>query len=86
MFPDADLRYLNKVAARMAMVVKPVRSVEPRLLDPITLIKIGIGIMNEVATQTQPGFRDANRFRVACRLFQLIHSAVVKPHATRMWR
>ncbi len=82
MFPDADLRYLNKVAARMAMTAVPARSVEPRLVDPISLIRIGVEMMVEVLTGRRPGLWDCNRFRTGA----LINAAAQFPLRLGNWQ
>ena len=81
MFPLADLRYLNKVAARMGMIAKPVRSVEPRLIDPIDLIEIGVGLMLEVLEKSSPGYWAACQFRNGA----LINASALMPLRHGNW-
>lgn len=75
MFPTADLRYLNRVAARKAMVVVPARSIEDKLLDPITLINVASGILLEIVREERKGYKSACLFGVGA----LINAAAQFP-------
>lgn len=81
MLPDADLQYLAKVAVRLASVAKTVRSVEPRLIDPINLIKIGVDLMQEALRVPDPCWRTAHRFGIGA----LISSAAQFPLRHGNW-
>ena len=82
MYPDADLRDANAAISRFAGEVRPVRSIEDRLCNPVELIAIGKSMMAEAEAKAVHGKSAARQFRTGA----LIMAAALCPLRHRNWR
>ena len=82
MYPDADLREANAAISRFASQVRPVRSIEDRLCNPVELVAIGESMLTEAKSNPLHGKRAASKFRTGA----LIVAASLCPLRHGNWR